>query len=142
MDLCLKWLTVDHFLTAIASYCYLSYPCVAWAGWFGQKKKITQLKINIYQCVATNQTHKNSREHNSKFPYTYDIVTPFSTSQISTRFHYLEIYSKPISVLNTIHVTYSFQSSLFYYPWCKHFLLFGKVNIAARTTLFMLGTQN
>ena len=39
--------------------------CVAWAGWFGQQKKIRRL--NIYQCVATNQKHRNSREHNSKF---------------------------------------------------------------------------
>ena len=88
------WLKVDHFLTQnLASrenINFLSHPCVAWAGWFGQEKKIRQL--NIYQCVATHQKQKNSREHNSKFSYTYAISTPVSMSQISTRFHQLEIY--------------------------------------------------
>ena len=89
---------------------------MAWAGWFGQEKKTRQL--NIYQSVATHQKHKNSRENNSKFSFTYAISTPISTSQISTRFDHIEIYPYPISVLNTLHVTYSFQSSLFYYPCC------------------------
>ena len=88
---------------------------MAWAGRFGQEKKIRQL--NIFQCVAKHQKYKNSRKHNSKFSHTLAISTPVSTSQISTRFHHLEIYPWPISVLNSLHVTYSFQSSLFYYPW-------------------------
>ena len=53
---------------------------MAWAGWFGQEKKTREL--NIHQSVATHQKHKNSRENNSKFSYTYAISTPVSTSQI------------------------------------------------------------
>ena len=38
------------------------------------KKETRQL--NIYQSVATHQKHKNLRENNSKFSYTYAISTP------------------------------------------------------------------
>ena len=89
--------------TSITTYCYLSHPCVAWAGWFGQEKNIRQLYI--YQYVATNQKRKNSSNTKVNFP----ILTPLSTSQISTRFHYLEKYPQPISVLSILHVTYSFH---------------------------------
>ena len=34
-------------------YCYLSHPCVAWVGWFGQKKKTRQL--NVLHYVATTK---------------------------------------------------------------------------------------
>ena len=92
MDLCLKygqqltifWLKLrrpeEQFITAITSYCYLSHPCVAWAGWFGQKKKTRQL--NIYQCVASNQKHKNSRETHCKLT----ILTPSSRHLLRHKF--------------------------------------------------------
>ena len=76
------WLKVDHFLTQnLASrenINFLSHPCVAWAGWFGQEKKIRQL--NAYQCVATHQKHKKSREHNSISIFAFVIIVWFSLS--------------------------------------------------------------
>ena len=42
--------------------------------------------------LQQTKKYNNSREHNGKFSYTYAIFTPFSTSQISTKFSHLEIY--------------------------------------------------
>ena len=119
------WLKFHHFLTQIsASREYIHnnilLPQSSVSGLGGLVRARKENKAVKYLPIRCNKPKtKNLEGTQQQISYTYATFTLFSTSQISTRFHHLEIYPQPISVLNTLHLTYSFQSSLFYYP-CFH----------------------
>ena len=117
------WLKVHHFLTQIsASRENINYihnnillPQSSVCGLGGLVRARKENKAVKYLPISC-KTPKTKTRGNTII-VNFPTLTRVSTSQISTRFHHLlEIYSQPISVLNSLHVTYSFQSSLFYYP--------------------------
>ena len=120
------WLKVHHFLTQISAsreninYIHnnilLAQSSVCGVGGLARARKENKTVKFLPMCCNKPKRQKFEGTQ-QQISYTYANSTPFSSSQTSTSFHHLVIYPQPINALDTLHVTYSFQSSLFYYPW-------------------------
>ena len=143
------WLKVDHFLMQIlASLENINYihinvllPWSSLCGLGGLVRAKKENKAVKYLPMCCNKSKIQKLEGTQQsISYTY-----FFTSN----FHQV-LPSQPISVPNTLHVTYSFQSSPFYYLCgCKYFPVqprgkhVAETNFAARRQkIFLPGVKN